>query len=133
MLFYSLFPEEKLCIFSVAGELSLSEMRLCLQELATEPAWPDTTTIVADLRGCYNVDVKFTDEFGRYRMERNAFGNRRLFWLTGSSTVMGKLAMAANEKQNYTIEPRVFQNKLEMGRCLGPEGAGIMKCLDELD
>ena len=133
MLFYSLFPEEKLCIFSVAGELSMAEMRLCLQELSTEPDWPGANTVVTDLRGCYSVDVQFTDEFGRYRMERNAFGSRRIFWLTGSSIVMGKLAMAANDRQDSSVKPRVFQNKVEMSSCLGPDGAGIMKCLNELE
>ncbi len=133
LLFYSLFPEKKLCIFSAAGELSRPEMKLCLQELATESAWPNINTIVVDLRGCYGVDQQFSDDFSRYRMEQNAFGSRRLFWLTGSSTVLGHLTMAANSSPESALEPRVFHSIEQLGLCLGSEGTEIMQCLAELD
>lgn len=133
MLFYSLFPQENLCIFSAAGKLTFEEMRICHQELATEPDWPTIQTIVTDLRGCYDVDITFTDNHQRRRMEHNAFGLRRMYWLTGSSTVLGKLAMAANDIMDSSHEPNVFLNKNEMSRALGKKSAGIMMCLNDLD
>jgi len=133
MLFYSLFPEEKLCIFSAAGELTLDEMRVCHQELSTEPDWPGIQTIIADLRGCWSVDRHFADDHARRRMEHHAFGQRRMIWLTGSSSVLGKLAMAGNDAFSSTSSPRVFRDKTEMSRCLGEEDAGIVRCLNDLD
>ncbi len=133
MLFYTLFSRENLCIFSAAGQLSLDEMRLCHQELATEPEWPEIKTIVTDLRGCYDVDSRFADNHARRRMEHNAFGTRRIIWLTGSSTVLGKLAMAANDIMDSSQEPNIFLNVKEMSRSLGEAGEGIMQCLNELD
>jgi len=133
MLFYSLFPEENLCIFSAAGELTLDEMRICHQELSTEPDWPNIKTIVTDLRGCWDVDMRFVDHHARRRMELHAFGQRRMVWLTGSSIVLGKLTMAENESTNLSNETCIFQDKEEMALGLSLEDAGIMRCLNGLE
>ncbi len=133
MLFYSLFPEEKLCIFSAAGKLSLDEMRLCHQELATEPDWPCIQTILTDLRGCWDVDIMFTDDHSRRHMQHNAFGSRRMIWLTGSSTVLGQLALSANDSEGSSNAPKVFRDKEEMSFHLGQEDSGIMRCLNGLE
>ncbi len=133
MLLYSLFPKEKLCIFSVAGRLTLEEMQQRLDELAAEPQWPDVQTIVTDLRGCWDVDVGFMDTDQRQDMEIRSFGNRRMIWLTGSSSVLGKMAMAANEGLSAGVDPRIFRDKTEMARSLGPSGVGIMHCLQSLE
>lgn len=133
MLFYSLFPKEKLCIFSAAGELTLDEMRLCHQELETEPDWACVQTIVADLRGCWNVDSTFADNHARRRMEYNAFGSRRMIWLTGSSNVLGLFTMEANAAAESPGETRVFRDMKEMARSLGPGDANIMQRLNDLE
>ena len=133
MLFYSLFPEENRCIFSAAGQLTLDEMRICRQELGTEPQWPNIRTIVTDLRGCWDVDTRFSDDHARRRMEHHAFGQRRMIWLTGSSTVLGTLAMAENNTMGASQDAKVFRDKTEMSRSLGQEDAGIMRCLEELE
>ncbi len=132
MLFYSLFPKENLCIFSAAGELTLDEMRLCHQELATEPDWINIQTILTDLRGCWNVDAHFADAHARRRMEHHAFGQRRMIWLTGSSTVLGRLAMEANDTMPSSNRTRVFQDVDELSRGLGSNDAGIIQCLNGL-
>jgi len=130
MLFYSLFPEEKLCIFSVAGKLTIEEMRNCFKKLNSEPAWPGVQTIVSDLRGCWDVDVFFESEKDLDKMERTAFGNRRLIWLTGSSQVLGKLSMAASQGESTTSHHQIFQTRAEMSRYLGQDGDKILGCLD---
>ncbi len=66
-------------------------------------------------------------------MEHNAFGQRRMIWLTGSSTVLGKLAMAENDSMDAPARPKVFRDKTEMSRGLGTEGAGILRCLEDLE
>lgn len=133
MLFYSLFPDEKLCIFSVAGKLTIEEMQQRLDELAAEADWPTVHTIVTDLRGCWDVDAGFMEADQRQAMEIRSFGNRRMIWLTGSSSVLGKMAMAANEGLSAGVDPRIFRDKTEMARCLGPSGAGIMHCLESME
>lgn len=133
MLFYTLFPEENLCVFSAAGRLTLDEMRICHQELSTEPAWSAVETIVTDLRGCWDVDTQFSDHHTRRRMQHNAFGRRRMIWLTGSSSVLGKLTMAENDTLGSYSETRIFQNKDEMEYGLGAVGAGILQCLNKLE
>ena len=132
MLFYSLFPEESLCIFSAAGELTLDEMRLCHQELSTEPEWTNIQTILTDLRGCWNVDSHFADDHARRRMQHNAFGPRRMIWLTGSSSVLGKVAMEANGTWDSSNGTRIFKDIAELSRSLGRKDSGIVRCLNDL-
>ncbi len=133
MLFYSIFPKENLCIFSAAGELTLDEMRICHQELAAESEWPHIETILTDLRGCWNVDSAFADHHARRRMELNAFGTRRMIWLTGSSTVLGRLAMAENESSASRQQTNIFKDKDELRRGLSLQDAAIVSCLDSLE
>ena len=110
MLFYSIFPNQKLCIFHVGETLTHAEMLECYEDLMVDSRWHEVDTVLADLRECVDVDVSFVDDSGRVRMENLVFGFRKVIWLTGNSTVLGKLSMAEVSGGQRRVERFQFQN-----------------------
>ncbi len=134
MLFYSIFPSQKLCIFHVGETLTHDEMLECYRDLKVDSRWEDVDTVLADLRDCVDVDVSFIEQSGRIRMENKVFGFRKVIWLTGHSNVLGKLSMAEESGgDRSSLERYQFENSRELERYFGEEGCEILECLLALE
>jgi hypothetical protein len=132
MLYYSIFSDQNLCIFHAGSELTRQEMLECYEDLMMDPRWPDVDTVLADLRDCEDVDARFGNDATRHRMEKNAFGNRRLIWLTGQTELLGKMTMAEIEGGSSMVERYQFQDEDELERYLGEDGRMLQECLATL-
>jgi len=133
MLFYSIFPSQKLCIFHVGETLTHAEMLECYEDLKVDSRWDGVDTVLADLRDCVDVDVSFVEDSGRVRMENKVFGFRKVIWLTGHSTVLGKLSMAEVSGGQSSLERYQFENSRELERYFGDEGHELLECLLSLE
>ncbi len=132
MLYYSIFQDQDLCIFHAGSELKRQEMLECFDDLMMDPRWPDVDTVLVDVRDCQDVDAKFGNDITRRRMESNAFGNRRLIYLTGQTEFLGKMAMAEIEGGANLMERYQFQNEDQLERFLGEDGRMLQDCLATL-
>ena len=132
MLYYSIFPDQNLCIFHAGSELTRQEMLECYEDLVMDPLWPDVDTVLTDLRDCEDVDARFGNDATRRRMEMNAFGNRRLIYLTGQTEFLGKMAMAEIEGGANMVERYQFEHEDELERYLGEDGRMLQDCLATL-
>jgi len=132
MLYYSIFPDQNLCIFHAGNELTRQEMLECYEDLVMDPRWSDVDTVLTDLRDCDDVDARFGNDTTRRRMEMNAFGNRRLIYLTGQTNFLGKMSMAEIEGGSSMLERYQFENEDELERYLGEDGQMLQECLATL-
>jgi len=132
MLYYSIFQDQNLCIFHAGGELTRQEMLECYEDLIMDPRWPDVDTVLTDLRDCEDVDARFGNDATRQRMEKNAFGNRRLIYLTGHTNFLGKMAMAEIAGGASMVERYQFDHQDDLERYLGEDGLMLQECLATL-
>jgi len=133
MLFYSIFPKEKLCIFQVGESLTLKEMKKCYEDLMLDSHWHEVDTAMVDLRQCREVDVSFVNDTARLRVENQVFGHRKVVWLTGEAKVLGELSMAAAMGGRSILERYQFSDVHQMERFFGGKGERMMECLQVLE
>lgn len=104
----------------------------CYDDLMMDSRWSDVDTVLVDLRECEDVDAKFGNSATRNRMELNTFGNRRLIWLTGQTSFLGKMAMAEVEGGTSSSERYQFKDEFELTGSLGDDGLIMQECLATL-